>query len=85
MPDAYLGTDSKRYWSLRELDKLEFICFKQDEAISILNDKSLKFLDKFTYLGSNISSTEIDIKIRMRNGMNYYRQYINYMEIPSLW
>ena len=33
------------------------ICFKQDGAIFILNDKPLK-LDHFTFLGSNISSTD---------------------------
>ena len=34
--------------------------FKQDTAIT-LNDKLLKQVDQFIYLGSNISSTESDI------------------------
>ena len=37
-------------------DKTEFIFFKQDRGISILNAKSRKLVDQFTYLGSNISS-----------------------------
>ena len=37
--------------------KPEFMCFNQDDAIS-LNGKPLKLVDDFIYLGSNISSTE---------------------------
>ena len=44
-------------------DKTKFMCFKQDGAISTLNGKPLKLLDHFTYLGSNISSTESNINI----------------------
>ena len=42
-------------------DKIEFMCFKQSGDISTLNGRSLKLVDKFTYLGSSISSTENDI------------------------
>ena len=45
------------------VDKTEFMCFKQDRAISTLNGKPLKLIDLFTYLGSNISSTESDVNI----------------------
>ncbi len=45
--------------------KKEFRCFKQDDAISTLNDKPLKLVDHFTYLGSNISSTESDANIHV--------------------
>ena len=38
-------------------------CFKQEEAISTLSSKPLKLVDQFTYLGSNISSTESDVNI----------------------
>ena len=38
-------------------NKTEYICFKQG-AISTLNGWPLKLVDKFTYLGRNISSTE---------------------------
>ena len=44
-------------------DKTEFMCFKQDAAISTLNGKPLKFVDQFIYLGSNISSTERDANL----------------------
>ena len=48
-------------------DKTEFICFKQNRAISTLNGKLLKLVDQFTYHGSNISSTERDVNICIRN------------------
>ena len=37
------------------------MCFKQTGDISTLNGTSLKLVDKFTYLGSSVSSTERDI------------------------
>ena len=39
------------------------MCFNQDGAIPSSNGKLLKLADQFTYLGSNISSTESDIDI----------------------
>ena len=42
-------------------DKTEYICFNQRGDISTLNGSSLKLVDKFTYLGSSVSSTETDI------------------------
>ena len=44
-------------------NKTDYMCFKQEGAISTLNRRSLKLEDKFTYLGSNISSTESDVNI----------------------
>ena len=41
--------------------KTEFMSFNQRGDISTLNGRSLKLVDKFTYLGSRISSTENDI------------------------
>ena len=46
-------------------NKTEHICFKREEAIFILSGKPLKLLDKFKYLDNNISSTEIDVNIRL--------------------
>ena len=46
-------------------DKTEFMCFNQRGDISTLNDSSLKLVDKFTYLGSSVSSTEKDINTRL--------------------
>ena len=39
----------------------EYMCFNQTGDISTLNGSSLKLVDKFTYLGSSVSSTETDI------------------------
>ena len=39
----------------------EYMCFKQKGAISTLSGQPKKFEDQFTYLGSNISSTESDV------------------------
>ena len=41
--------------------KTEFMCFNQKGNISTLDGTSLKLVDKFTYLGSSVSSTEKDI------------------------
>ena len=45
--------------------KTEFMCFNQKGDISTLDGTSLKLVDKFTYLGSSISSTEKDIDTRV--------------------
>ena len=42
-------------------DKTEYMCFNQRSYISTLNGSSLKLVNKFTYLGSSVSSTENDI------------------------
>ena len=42
-------------------DKIEYMCFNQRGDISILKSGPLKLVDKFTYLGSSVSSTENDI------------------------
>ena len=41
--------------------KTEYLCFNQIGDIFTLNGSSLKLVDKFTYLGSSVSSTETDI------------------------
>ena len=45
--------------------KTEYMCFNQRGDISTLNGSSLKLVDKFTYLGSSVSSTETDINSRL--------------------
>ena len=45
--------------------KTEYMCFNQTGNISTLNGSSLKLVDKFTYLGSSVSSTETDIDTRL--------------------
>ena len=42
-------------------DKTEYMCFNQRGNISTLNGSSLKLVEKFTYLGSSVLSTETDI------------------------
>ena len=41
--------------------KTEYMCFNWTGDISTLDGTSLKLVDKFTYLGSSVSSTEKDI------------------------
>ena len=55
-------------------DKTEYMCFNQRSDISRLKSGPLKLVDKFTYLGSRLSSTEKDINTTTK-GMNRYRSY----------
>ena len=43
----------------------EYMCFNQTGNISTLNGRSQKLVDKFTYVGSSVSSTETDINTRL--------------------
>ena len=45
--------------------KTEYMLYNQTGDISTLNGNSLKQVDKFTYLGSSVSSTEKDIDTRL--------------------
>ena len=45
--------------------KTEYMCFNQTGDISTPDGTSLKQVDKFTHLGSSISSTEADIDTRL--------------------
>ena len=45
--------------------KTEHMCFNQTGEISTLDGSPLKRVDKFTYLGSSVSSTEKDIDTRL--------------------
>ena len=46
-------------------NKTEFMYFKRKGAISTLSVRHRKLVDKFTYLGINISSTESEVNIRL--------------------
>ena len=46
-------------------DKTEYKYFNQRCDISSLNSSSLKLVDKFTYLGSSVSSIKTDINTRL--------------------
>ena len=50
-------------------NKTKFICFKLEGDISTLNVKPLNLVDQFTYLGSNISSTESDVNVHMSRAL----------------
>ena len=54
-------------------NKTEFICFKQEGAISTSSGMPLKLVDKFTYLGSNTSSTESGVNIHQAKESTFYR------------
>ena len=45
--------------------KTEYMCYNQTGDISTLDRTSLKLVDKFTYIGSSVSSTEKDIDTRL--------------------
>ena len=45
--------------------KTEYMCYNQTGDISTLDGTSLKLVDKFTYLGSSVLSTEKDIDTRL--------------------
>ena len=45
--------------------KMEYMRFNQTGDVSTLGGSSLKLVDKFTYLGSSVSSTEKDIDMRL--------------------
>ena len=45
--------------------KTEYMCFNQTGDISKLDGSSLKLVDRFTYLGSSVWSTEKDIDTRL--------------------
>ena len=47
------------------VDKTEYMCFNQGGCISTLNGGSLKVEDKFTYLGSCVSSTKNNVNMRL--------------------
>ena len=50
---------------LVNVHKMEYMCFNQTGNISTLNGSTLKLVDKFTYLGSSVSSTKTDIDTRL--------------------
>ena len=52
------------------VNKIEVMYFKQEGASSTLSSQPLKLVDQFTYLGSNISSTESNTSIRIVKACN---------------
>ena len=46
-------------------DKTEYKCFNQRSDLSTLNGISLKLVNKITFQGNSVSSTETDINMRL--------------------
>ena len=46
-------------------DKTEYMCFNPRGNISTLKGGALKLVDKFTYLGSSVSSAKKDINTQL--------------------
>ena len=59
--------------------KTENMCFNQTGDFSTLNGNTLKLADKFTYLGSSISSMETDIDTRLT------KAWIAYNRLSVIW
>ena len=53
--------------------KTEYMCYNQTGDISTLDGTSLKQVDKFTYLGSSVSSTKKRHRHTTDEGMDGYR------------
>ena len=73
-PKSLLHSQEQAAGSISPYVNTKFMCFKQEGDISTLSIKPLKLLDQFTYLGSNISSTERDINIcftKVRTGIDW--------------
>ena len=60
--------------------KTEYMCFNLTYDLSTLDGTSLKLVDKFTYLGSSVSSTEKDIDTRQRRH-GQLSKTIDHMEV----
>ena len=52
-------------FGIAKAHKTEHMCYNQTGDISTLDKTSLKLVDKLTYLGSSVSSTEKDIDTRL--------------------
>ena len=51
----------RRHWPSCQCNKTEYMCYNQTGDITTLDGTPLKLVEKFTYLGSSVSSTEKDI------------------------
>ena len=61
--------------------KTEYMCYYQTGDISTLDGTPLKLVDKFTYQGSSVASTEKGYRHEVNESMDSYQQAIDYMEI----
>ena len=54
--------------------KTEYMCYNQTGNISTLDGTSLKLVDKFTYLGRGVSSTEKDINTQLKKAWTAFNR-----------
>ena len=60
--------------------KTEYMCYNQTGDISSLEGTPLKLVDKFTYLGSSVESTEKDIETRLTKAWTAIKATIVYIK-----
>ena len=58
--------------------KTEYMCFYKTGDISTLGCSCLKLADKFSYLGSSVSSTETDIDTQLTKAWTAIDSYRSY-------
>ncbi len=61
------------------VDKTKFMCFQQRETISNLNGKPLELVNQFTYLSSDISSTESNVILRIS------KECTGFVTLSTIW
>ena len=59
--------------------KTEYMCYNETDDISTLDGTSLKLVDKFTCLGSNVSSTKKDIDTQLTKALTAIDR------LPIIW
>ena len=67
------------------VDKTEFMNFKQEGTISPRSGYPLKLVDHFTYLDTNMQSAKRDVSIRLEKAGTVIWQAVNHIEILFLW
>ena len=66
--------------------KTEYMCYNQTGNITTLDGASPRLVDKFTYLGSSVSSTENDINTRLTKAWTVIdRLSIIWKSRPDRW
>ena len=70
------------------VNKTEFMCFKQEGDISTLSRGPLKLVDKFIYLDSNISSNESYFSVNLGKVSIYIsilQKFSLYLLVCDMW
>ena len=78
IPAAMSGASSSRHWLPRECRQNRVHGFNRKWDISTLNGGSLKLVAKSTYLGSSVSTTDIDINKRLAKAWTAKKGYRSY-------